>query len=41
MQIAVLATGGTFDKEYNELNGTLYFKQTSMKCWNWAGAGSR
>ena len=30
MQIAVLATGGTFDKEYNELNGTLYFKQTHI-----------
>lgn len=30
MKIAVLATGGTFDKEYNELNGTLYFKQTHL-----------
>ena len=30
MQIAVFATGGTFDKEYNELNGTLYFKQTHI-----------
>ena len=30
MQIKILATGGTFDKEYNELNGTLYFKQTHL-----------
>lgn len=30
MKIAVFATGGTFDKEYNELNGELYFKQTHL-----------
>jgi L-asparaginase len=30
MRIAVFATGGTFDKEYNELNGSLYFKQTHI-----------
>ena len=30
MQIAVFATGGTFDKEYNELNGKLYFKETHI-----------
>lgn len=30
MKIAVLITGGTFDKEYNELNGELYFKKTHM-----------
>ncbi|HBC89500.1 MAG TPA: asparaginase [Lentisphaeria bacterium] len=30
MKIAVFATGGTFDKEYNELNGKLYFKQTHI-----------
>lgn len=24
--VAVFATGGTFDKEYNELDGTLFFK---------------
>lgn len=30
MRIAVFATGGTFDKEYNELNGKLYFKQTHI-----------
>jgi len=30
MQVAVLATGGTFDKEYNELNGELYFKETHI-----------
>ncbi|MBI3525718.1 MAG: asparaginase [Betaproteobacteria bacterium] len=29
-KIAVFATGGTFDKEYNELNGELYFKQTQV-----------
>jgi L-asparaginase len=34
MRIAIFATGGTFDKEYNELNGKLYFKQThSRKSW--------
>jgi L-asparaginase len=26
--IRILATGGTFDKEYNELSGELYFKST-------------
>ncbi len=26
--IRILVTGGTFDKEYNELNGELYFKST-------------
>ena len=26
--IRILATGGTFDKEYNELTGELYFKNT-------------
>ena len=30
MRIALFATGGTFDKEYNELNGSLYFKQTHI-----------
>ena len=30
MRIAVFATGGTFDKEYNELNGKLYFQQTHI-----------
>lgn len=28
--IKVLVTGGTFDKEYNELNGSLYFKETHL-----------
>ena len=28
--IRVLVTGGTFDKEYNELNGSLYFKDTHL-----------
>src|SRR4051812_10343232 len=28
--IRVVITGGTFDKEYNELNGTLFFKDTHI-----------
>lgn len=28
--IQVFITGGTFDKEYNELNGNLYFKETHL-----------
>ncbi len=31
MRIALLITGGTFDKEYNELNGELFFKKTHVK----------
>jgi hypothetical protein len=30
MAIEILVTGGTFDKEYNELNGTLFFKETHL-----------
>lgn len=30
MTIRILVTGGTFDKEYNELNGTLRFNQTHV-----------
>lgn len=30
MAIRILITGGTFDKEYNELNGQLFFKDTHM-----------
>lgn len=30
MQIRVFVTGGTFDKEYNELTGELYFNDTHM-----------
>ena len=30
MEIKVFITGGTFDKEYNELNGNLYFKETHL-----------
>ena len=30
MKIRVLITGGTFDKEYNELSGTLFFKDTHL-----------
>jgi L-asparaginase len=29
--IQVFITGGTFDKEYNELNGSLYFKETHLQ----------
>src|SRR5476651_1334633 len=28
--IRVFVTGGTFDKEYNELNGSLFFKDTHL-----------
>src|SRR4051794_10010318 len=28
--IRIVITGGTFDKEYNELNGTLFFKDTHI-----------
>jgi L-asparaginase len=30
MNIRIFITGGTFDKEYNELNGELFFKDTHM-----------
>ena len=30
MSIRILVTGGTFDKEYNELNGSFYFKDTHL-----------
>jgi L-asparaginase len=30
MPVRLYVTGGTFDKEYNELNGTLYFKDTHL-----------
>ncbi len=30
MGIRIFITGGTFDKEYNELNGSLYFKDTHL-----------
>lgn len=30
MKIRLFVTGGTFDKEYNELNGTLFFKDTHV-----------
>lgn len=30
MPIRILVTGGTFDKEYNELNGTLFFSETHV-----------
>jgi L-asparaginase len=30
MSIRIFVTGGTFDKEYNELNGELFFKDTHL-----------
>lgn len=30
MALKIFITGGTFDKEYNELNGQLFFKDTHM-----------
>ena len=30
MAIKIFVTGGTFDKEYNELEGSLYFKDTHL-----------
>jgi L-asparaginase len=29
--MAILATGGTFDKEYDEIGGALYFKKTHLQ----------
>jgi L-asparaginase len=31
MSIRIFVTGGTFDKEYNEITGQLYFKDTHIK----------
>ena len=31
MEILILVTGGTFDKEYNELTGELFFKDTHVQ----------
>jgi L-asparaginase len=28
--VRIFVTGGTFDKEYNELNGALFFKDTHL-----------
>jgi L-asparaginase len=30
MKVAIIVTGGTFDKEYDELTGALYFKRTHV-----------
>jgi L-asparaginase len=30
MSIRIFVTGGTFDKEYNEIDGTLFFKDTHI-----------
>ena len=38
--IRILVTGGTFDKEYDELTGTLFFRtRTSRRCCGWAAHG--
>ncbi len=31
MKIRIFVTGGTFDKEYDEINGRLYFKDTHIQ----------
>ena len=31
MAVRIFITGGTFDKEYNEITGKLYFKDTHMR----------
>ena len=31
MPVRILVTGGTFDKEYDEITGELYFKDTHMR----------
>lgn len=31
MTIRIFVTGGTFDKEYNEIDGSLYFKDTHVQ----------
>jgi len=31
MKIQIFVTGGTFDKEYNELTGELFFKETHLQ----------
>ena len=31
MAIRIFVTGGTFDKEYNELDGSLFFKDTHLR----------
>ena len=30
-KITILVTGGTFDKEYNEISGKLYFNESNIK----------
>jgi len=31
MAVRIIATGGTFDKEYNELTGQLFFKKSHLR----------
>jgi L-asparaginase len=31
MVIRIIVTGGTFDKEYNEIDGDLYFKNSHVQ----------
>ena len=41
MSIRILVTGGTFDKEYDELTGRLFFKETHIhECFASAAAAS-
>ncbi len=37
MPIRIFVTGGTFDKEYNEITGQLYFKDTHLQEMLWLG----
>ena len=31
MRITIFVTGGTFDKDHNEISGELYFKDTHIR----------
>ena len=32
-KIMILVTGGTFDKEYNEITGKLFFNNSHISYW--------
>ena len=38
MGVKILVTGGTFDKEYDEITGKLYFNATHLPEILWADA---
>ena len=40
MALKILVTGGTFDKEYDEITGKLYFRETHIKTLRYSGEGS-